>query len=125
MEEWWNKEYGMIAKSSVFKHEFLDAVENSEILLRFGVKDMFEICKENFIPVHVLSAGVGNFVKIILDGIGAECDVRSNFFRFDEKGKICGFNEPLIHSANKAKSVEDLEYEAVVVIGDMPSVLIT
>lgn len=115
----------MIAKSSICRQQFLKAVEENDLFLRFGVKEMFAYCKEKVIPVHVLSAGIGNFIEIVLGGIGVQCEVRSNFFRFDEGGKICGFNVPLIHSANKGKSVEDLEYEAVVVIGDMPSVLIT
>jgi len=112
----------MIAKTEVYKDQLLSVVERSEILLRFGVREMFEYCGQTNTPVHVLSAGIGNFIEIIMQGLGIKCDIRSNFFTFDENSKIHGFNVPLIHSANKSKSVEDLEYEAVVVIGDMPSV---
>lgn len=124
MEEWWNKEYGMIAKTEIYKDQLLSVVESSQIFLRFGVREMFEYCGKNRTPVHVLSAGIGNFIEIIMQGLGVSCDIRSNFFNFDENAKIRGFNVPLIHSANKSKSVEDLEYEAVVVIGDMPSVIL-
>jgi HAD superfamily hydrolase (TIGR01544 family) len=124
MLEWWTKEYTLFTNAGIKEQDMYNIVEKSEPFLRFGVLEFFKICKRYQIPLHVLSAGIGNFIKIIFEKIGVNVDIRANTLTLNENHEISGFQVPVIHSGNKSSSVSDLDYEAVVVLGDMPSVIL-
>ena len=123
MEEWWGKEYELISKAEIRQHDLLKIVEDSHIYLRSGVSNVFELCQKLKIPITVLSAGLGNFVEIVLSQLPhATYQLKSNFLTFDNSGMFRGFSQPLIHSENKSAAVSDLNTNAVISIGDMLSV---
>lgn len=123
MLEWWTKEYEIIASTNLSAKDLTEISEKSEIYLRYGVTDVFYLCNKFNIPVTVLSAGIGNFIEILLSQfIDFHVSLKSNFLVFNEKGDFSKFSDPLIHSGNKADAVKDLKTEAVIGIGDMPSV---
>ena len=123
MEEWWTKEYELITSQSILEQDLVKLVENSEVYIRSGVLEVFEMCKEKKIPITVLSAGIGNFIEIILDHVAhKEITLVSNFLKFDHKSKFPGYSLPIIHSGNKDLAVKNIESEAIIGIGDMPSV---
>lgn len=125
MEEWWEREYNIISKANINHSDLLGIIESTSIALRAGVKETFEICKSKNIPISVLSAGIGNLVEIMLAPILHEnVKIKSNFLIMEDTGKFAGFKKPLIHSGNKADAVNDLDFEAALVIGDMPSVIV-
>lgn len=123
MQEWWLKEYALFTSAGLRTHNLVDKVLSIDPFLRHGVIETFNLCNQHSIPMHVLSAGIGNFIHIIFKLSGISCDIRANLLTKNSKEELAGCKEPLITSANKSKSVSNLEYSAVIVLGDMPSVI--
>jgi 2-hydroxy-3-keto-5-methylthiopentenyl-1-phosphate phosphatase len=44
------------------------------------------------IPVTVVSAGIGNVIKIILESLEVKTNIVANEIFFDENEQACGFN---------------------------------
>lgn len=124
MEEWWTKEHAIVCEVDVKREQLEEIFENSHMILRSRVENVFHMCDDLKIPITVLSGGIGNFVEIALSQIKADLSkIKANFMEFDENGVFKGFSSPKIHSGNKANSVKDFKTDAIVLLGDMPSVI--
>lgn len=104
MVDWWNKHIELFVKYN-FEEEVIDSASKNDKVLKFrdGAKEFLELMRDNNVPVIIISAGVGNFIKQFL--INNNCDfdniyILSNFMEFD-KGRVCGVKGDIIHSLNK------------------------
>lgn len=86
------------------------AAERSKAALRPGFEELFSLCRLHGAPLVVCSAGLGNVVSALLkhrlesaEAVAAveNISIVSNWLRFDERQRVCGFSQPLLHMFNK------------------------
>lgn len=104
MIEWWNKHINLLVKYKLSEEIITKAANDNNVMsFRKGAKEFLENMRDRNIPVIIISAGIGNFVKQFL--INNQCDfenihIISNFIKF-EKGIAVGIIGEVTHSLNK------------------------
>lgn len=104
MTEWWNKHIGLLIKYKMSEEVINEAARNLRVMsFRDGAREFLENMRDRNIPVIIISAGIGNFIKQFL--IKNNCDfdnifIVSNFINF-KNGIAVGVNDNVIHSLNK------------------------
>ncbi|CEG47623.1 had family ie [Plasmopara halstedii] len=113
MIEWWTKTHELMIKHGVSKNAIKKAVESSDIKLREGFMELFELLARNNVPTLIFSAGLYDVIHAVLDKEYANTSAKtlprnvhviSNVMSFDEHDKVIGFDGTLIHSLNKSAS---------------------
>ena len=116
MEIWHERVGGLLNKYHIFEGTIDKILSNSNGLkLRKGSRNFLEQMHMLGVPVIIVSAGLGDFIAKYLQSEHLMFDnitLYSNFFVFDEKGKIISIKQPIIHSLNKYQ----LDYSSI--IGD-------
>lgn len=106
MRDWYIAHFKLLIKSGLSKKDIIKAVKSENSQLRNGTQIFFKILNGNNIPLIIMSAsGLGEesiltFLKKrakLYDNI----KIISNSFIWDKGGRVIGFNEPIIHTANK------------------------
>ncbi len=131
MEEWWDKHLDLLIKSGLHLNHIKQAASSKKLVLREGVRQLFEFCKINNVPVIIFSAsGIGyEPIKLYLereDIMSSKVHIVSNRFVWSEDGLAVSRVEPVIHSINKRGEsiIKSESYEFVkgkkkcIVIGD-------
>ena len=104
MVEWWEKHIELFIKYKLSESTIDTACKNINVMaFRKGAKNFLQTMKELNIPVIIISAGIGNFIKEFL--IANNCDfdnihIISNFIKFND-GIAVGVSDNIIHSLNK------------------------
>ena len=92
MKEWATTSFTLLSKYLNSEETIKNALENANIGLRKGVKEFLKYMHEKDVPVIIMSAGMGNLIKIFLEKQGVLYDniiLISNFFKFrDNKSYI-------------------------------------
>ncbi|CAH0477633.1 unnamed protein product [Peronospora belbahrii] len=113
MIEWWTKTHELIIKHGVSRIDIRKAVEESDITLREGFMEIFELLARENVPTLIFSAGLYDVIHAVLNKEYAKTPAKvppgnvhvvSNMMRFDENDKVVGFDGTLIHSLNKNAS---------------------
>lgn len=113
MIEWWTKTHQLMLEHGVSKKAIEKAVEASDITLREGFMEVFDLLARDNVPTLIFSAGLYDVIHAVLDKAYAKTlsktlpknvHVISNIMRFDEHDKLIGFEGTLIHSLNKSAS---------------------
>lgn len=122
MEEWHVRVGGLLNKYHIFDGTIDRILSNSNGLkLRKGSRNFLEQMHMLGVPVIIVSAGLGDFITRYLQTENMMFDnitIYSNFFVFDESGKILSVKQPIIHSLNKYQ----LDYSEI--IGDRDTGLV-
>jgi len=104
MVEWWNKHINLFTEYKLSESVIQFAANDKKLMaFRDGVQDLLENMNDRNIPVIIVSAGIGNFIKQFL--INNNCNfnniyILSNFIKF-ENGVAVGLSNEVIHSLNK------------------------
>lgn len=110
MQEWYNKSHTLLLNEPLTAEVLQRAADTSDVRLRPGFVELLQATTALGIPFVICSAGLGNVVRALLRtrlpaGLDAdEIPVVSNWLKFapsSEGGRICDFNEPLLHMFNK------------------------
>jgi len=129
MEEWYIKSHLLIVEAKITKEAMEKQATASPIIFRPGVDEFFRLCNELDIFVIIMSAGLSDVVRTIMerDFPNAQYEIISNAFTYatDEPHVITGTLPPLLHPFNKSlNSASDSMREAMdgkthaLVIGD-------
>lgn len=106
MEEWYSKSHSFIVEAKMTKEAMLKQCRESGVMFRPGVGEFFRLCKELDIFVIVMSAGLGDVVRAILerDFPDAQYEIISNAFTFSETEPhiVTGTVPPILHPFNKS-----------------------
>jgi len=123
METWWRRTFEKYLTLGLTKSMLPAMVHRSKVQLRHGICELMTLCRALEVPVTVVSAGLGDFIDLLLKlGVGFD-DARivSNFMEFDDRGKLRGFAEPLIHSLRKSIALQGQALSPnAIVLGDRP-----
>ena len=128
--EWYDKCMELYYTYHLTEQKLKESIDNSNLILRDGVKEFLFKLYKNDIPVIILSAGIGNVIEQSLKK--EKCyynniHMISNFIKFDDNGNMIKFCDNMIHSLNKnidklgnlqlKEKIEAKEYR--IVIGDL------
>lgn len=106
MNEWWTKHLNLLINYKISEETMNKAISNpTAMTLRQGAKEFFELTNKQNIPVIIISAGIGNFIKQFLINNNCYYDnvyLISNFIKF-ENGLSSGLTNEIIHTLNKSK----------------------
>lgn len=104
MSEWWDKHISLLIKYQMSEEIINKASKDIKVMkFRKGAKEFLTTMNEKNVPIIIISAGIGNFVKQFL--INNECYyenifIISNFIKF-ENGIATGIIGNITHSLNK------------------------
>lgn len=110
MKQWWTKHISLFIKYKLPENIVEDSAKNHNVMeFRPGVKQFLEKMYQKKIPVIIISAGIGNFIKSFL--INNNCYhnniyIVSNFIEFKD-GIASGIIGNIIHSSNKDEASLD------------------
>lgn len=104
MIEWWTKHISLFVKYQL-KESVIERTAKNKNMMRFrdGAKDFLSRMNEKGIPIIIISAGIGNFIKEFLVENNSLYDniyIVANFIKF-ENGVATGISNNIIHSLNK------------------------
>ena len=128
MKSWATTSFTLLSKYLNSEETIKNALENANIHLRKGVKEFLEDMHKKCIPVIIMSAGMGNLIKIFLEKQGVLYDniiLISNFFKFRDNKAYIDVNN-LISPSNKgySKVPEEIrneldKKESILLFGDI------
>lgn len=105
MNRWWSEHFELMKGCGMNKAVIHDLVLQRKIQFRDGALDFLDLLFKNNIPLLILSAGLGDIIKELLESEGKltpNMHLLSNFYLFDELGTVIGRkNQNFIHTFNK------------------------
>jgi len=104
MVEWYKQVHSLITRCHIHKDDIPKIVEGSSTKLRRGTEQLFGTLAAAEVPLLVFSAGMGDILRQHLSALSLCTDnvkLVSNFFAFDDKGYVDGFEGDMIHMFNK------------------------
>ena len=128
MIEWWTNHINLFIKYQLKESVIKDTAQNPNMMkFRDGAQEFLKKMHDKNIPIIIISAGIGNFIKEFLIQNNALYDniyIVANFIKF-ENGIATGISNNIIHSLNKndisiPNEVKDLikDKENIVLLGD-------
>lgn len=108
MHEWWSTHFTLLIECGLDKSVLEHIAEHRPLLYREGVLEWIDMLHQAGIPLVILSAGPGDMIDLYLKKVGRLYDtvhVVANRYTFDDRGKVIGIIEPIIHSLNKEETV--------------------
>lgn len=104
MKEWWEKHINLFVKYKISEEVINKAARDLRVMAFRGyAKEFLTNMFERNIPVIIISAGIGNFIKQFLVDNEVYYDnihIVSNFIKF-ENGYAIGVDDNITHSLNK------------------------
>lgn len=108
MEEWVTKAHEALIKYG-FRQSLLEtAVKHSNLRLRDGIQEVFDLIHENEVPMLLFSAGIADIIEEVLRQQAkppSQAHIVSNKMIFDEEGKLIDFTTPVFHVSMEWKCV--------------------
>ena len=109
MQSWYKQAHTLLLTQPFTPQLLESAAISSKAALREGCDELFGLARAHDAPLVVCSAGLGNVVQALLRHLlpaveaaaTKDLPIVSNWLRFDERGVVCGFSEPLLHMFNK------------------------
>lgn len=125
MNEWWTKHLNLLINYKISEETMNKVISNPTVMtLRDGAKEFFELTNKKSIPVIIISAGIGNFIKQFLINNNCYYDnvyLISNFIKF-ENGLSSGLTNEIIHTLNKNKVTLPTKVQEL--IKDRPNIVL-
>jgi 5'-nucleotidase len=118
MNEWWETHFKLLVDSGLDKKtikQFIkQGINSGKMKLRKGIPKFLDILNEKSIPIIIMSASVGDFIKEFLNQEKIKIKnihIVGNIFEYNSEGKFKGIkNNNIIHVFNKKEStIESLE----------------
>ncbi|MDD4036481.1 MAG: hypothetical protein PHS45_04090, partial [Bacilli bacterium] len=104
MIEWWQKHIGLLIKYNITEDMVRDIASKPDLInFREGALELLTTLNDMNIPVIIISAGIGNFIKMFLELNNCLYDnilIISNYILFKDN-KAIGIEHNIIHALNK------------------------
>ncbi len=104
MHEWWSRHIKLLAECGMSHDVVLDIIKKKKLRAREGALKLFDVLHEKNIPMVIFSAAVGDIIEEFLKSEGKLYDnicIVSDFFDYDENGKVKSYKSDIIHIFNK------------------------
>ncbi len=103
MTKWWNSHINLFYEFGLKEENITNSFKKCTLKYRDGAKEFLKAMKKLYVPVIIMSAGIGNIIEEFLNRENDYYDnikVLSNFILF-ENGLIKGIDGKAIHTFNK------------------------
>lgn len=103
MARWWRNHLSLFRKTPLMRTHLTQRLTET-LMVRTGISDMLEWCRESSIPIMVFSAGVAQVIEMVLErdfGTDHGIHVLANRLLFWPEGKSNGVENDPIHVVNK------------------------
>jgi len=107
MDEWWLAHLNLMIDCGMNKKLLQEIAEKNNLVLREGTSKLLEVLETKKIPLLIFSAGQGNVIENYLklkNLMKPNIHIISNFYSFDDEGKVKGFVSNPIHTFNKGET---------------------
>jgi cytosolic 5'-nucleotidase 3 len=115
---WWKAHLKLFVDYRLDKKIISKIINKTDINLRENGDKFIRLLKDNNIPLLIFSAGLGDVIKGYLelkDILSKNIHLISNFFKFDEKGKVISYDSKIIHTFNKNEyAVKNTPYHQII-----------
>jgi len=104
MLEWWSTHIKMQVECGLNISVVNEINNKRNIKLREGVIETFNLLNENNIPILILSSAVGDFIEFVIKDNNIfypNIHIITNFYNYDDAGKVIGYKDKVIHNFNK------------------------
>lgn len=104
MHDWGAAAFDLLKHYGLTREMIADVCRRELMALREGAAEFLRTLSDRAIPLHILSAGIGDVIEGFLAHRGLltpNVRVTANRLVFDATGRVAGFEEPVIHSLNK------------------------
>lgn len=104
MKEWWSRHIKLLAECGMNRDVVLDIIKKKKLHARDGTLELFDVLHKKNIPMVIFSAAVGDIIEEFLKSGGKLYDnicIVSDFFDYDENGKVKSYKSDIIHIFNK------------------------
>jgi len=104
MMEWWVKHLQLMIDFGLSKEILDDIAKKKELQAREGLFELLTILENNNTPILIFSAGLGDVIYEYLNiqnKLTKNIHIISNFYTFDENGKVSGYKSNVVHTFNK------------------------
>jgi cytosolic 5'-nucleotidase 3 len=118
MVEWWTQHLALKIQSGMNKSVIDDIIAKKLIHGREGLQAFLHTTHANNIPVLIFSAGLGDLIEEYLkaeNALYSNVHIISNFYAYDQDGKVTGYKSKIIHTFNKGEvAVKDTPYAQMI-----------
>ncbi|MFT4303882.1 MAG: hypothetical protein ACMXYG_04910 [Candidatus Woesearchaeota archaeon] len=104
MQEWWIKHLELMIKYGMNLDILKDIAVNCDIYPRESMLKMLDYLSKKEIPILIFSAGLGDVITQFLNSnskLSSNLHIISNFYQFNDDGKVVGYKSSVIHPYNK------------------------
>jgi 5'-nucleotidase len=108
LEQWWCEHFELMIAEGLTEDLVNECIDNHEFKFRDGFKELNEFVKDAEVPLAIMSAGVGNMIKRVLQNQGfwhEGIHIISNEMIFDKNGLMVSYHKPVIHTLNKKEKI--------------------
>lgn len=105
LSRWWRDQLALYRRLGVRQKDLACCVRRQNFRLRDGWKELLCACAAQDIPVFVLSAGLGDVVRLALKQCGVDTSalhLYANFLTY-RRGGVHGYRREILHPYNKAE----------------------
>lgn len=118
MLEWWSTHVKVMGQHGMSKQVVERIVQEQDSGLRKGLGTFLDTLNKKHIPLLILSSSVTDLVEGFLkkeNMLYPNIHVISNKYKYDENGKVKGYEGNIVHSLNKDQTViKGTKYEKMV-----------
>lgn len=107
-QTWYEQVMELYVKYGVTKEVLTQSVEKSikdgTLILREGINEIFEFCRDKEIPIIIFSAGICDVIEEFLDKLNLLHDnvlIVANKIIWNDQDRINSFQTPILHNMNK------------------------
>ena len=123
MEEWWMAALHLLEAFGLTQDMIADVGAQEVMVLREGSDVFLNTLDQAKIPLHIVSAGLGDVIDAFLLARNLKfntVNLIANWLKFGPEGQVVGCHLPIIHSANKTQLVSQsgLKRSCVLLLGD-------
>ncbi len=129
MEEWWKKHYELMVECGMQKKIIEEIISLGQLKTRDGFDIFIDSLEKSNVPLLIFSAGQGDMIKEFLTQnkkLTSNVHLISNFYTFNDEGRVIGYKTPFIHTFNKNEVAiketpyyqEIKEHRHVILLGD-------
>jgi len=126
MREWVEKAVLGLLREKMTKNRFEKILNESSMVLRYGIDDLLLTAARHNLPFYVISGGISDIcATIIYQRLQVEdyreLTIYSNEMFFDAEGNLTGFKKPVVHSHSKPNLIHKSKSyrKNVLLLGDI------
>jgi HAD superfamily hydrolase (TIGR01544 family) len=115
VRQWYRENFELIIAENITKSDFQKMVVQAEGLFcyRYGIMEFFDLIRKYKINIYIISGGLFEIIEESLrmllpyySEIEGLIHIVSNKFKYDDRGKLIGYEDPFVYTFNKGEVIK-------------------